>query len=253
MEMNTGQSRTTLNNNYALIAPDSHVRSELSAWTDTEIVVLISDRMGAQFTQYFAEVNSDSVLDLHDSDRSRLIFIEEGTATLKTENNQSESLKEENYVYVPPEQKGQLKSSETGRFIVFEKDYCPVDDSSNTLPSLITGNLEDVNKDPFMGDPRARLQSLLPDDEVFDFGIYVFNFEPGATLPIVESHFMEHGLVFLDGQGVYRLNDDWYPVEQGDSIWMAPYLPQWFAATGNETTRYIYYKDTNRHPSEGYS
>jgi (S)-ureidoglycine aminohydrolase len=102
-----------------------------------------------------------------------------------------------------------------------------------------------------MGNPRARLQTLLPDDDVFDFGIYVFNFQPGATLPMVESHFMEHGLVFLDGQGVYRLKDDWYTVEKGDAIWMAPYVPQWFAATGEDPSRYIYYKDTNRHPSEG--
>ena len=41
---------------------------------------------------------------------------------------------------------------------------------------------------------------------------------------------MEHGLVMLSGEGVYRLEDSWYPVQAGDAIWMAPYCPQWFVA-----------------------
>ena len=36
----------------------------------------------------------------------------------------------------------------------------------------------------------------------------------------------------LDGQGVYRLGDSWYPVQTGDAIWMALYCPQWFVAMG---------------------
>ena len=51
---------------------------------------------------------------------------------------------------------------------------------------------------------------------------------------MVEVHVMEHGLLMLEGQGVYRLGDDWYPVRQGDVIWMAPFCPQWFVAMGKE-------------------
>ncbi len=57
---------------------------------------------------------------------------------------------------------------------------------------------------------------------------------------------MEHGLLMLSGQGVYRLDDSWYCVTAGDAIWMAPYCPQWFVAMGKAPARYLYYKDVNR-------
>ena len=41
----------------------------------------------------------------------------------------------------------------------------------------------------------------------------------------------------LEGQGVYRLGDSWYPVREGDAIWMAPYCPQWFVAMGKGPAR----------------
>jgi (S)-ureidoglycine aminohydrolase len=62
---------------------------------------------------------------------------------------------------------------------------------------------------------------------------------------------MEHGLLMLEGQGVYRLGDSWYPVREGDAIWMAPFCPQWFVAMGKGPARYLYYKDVNRDPMAG--
>ena len=74
----------------------------------------------------------------------------------------------------------------------------------------------------------------------------IFTFPPGASLPVTETHVMEHGLYFLQGQGVYYLGDSWREVQAGDFIWMGPYCPQSFYATGSEPSRYIYYKDVNR-------
>jgi (S)-ureidoglycine aminohydrolase len=59
---------------------------------------------------------------------------------------------------------------------------------------------------------------------------------------------MEHGLLMLSGQGVYRLGCDYHPVQTNDVIWMAPYCPQWFVAMGKTPASYIYYKDVNRDP-----
>jgi (S)-ureidoglycine aminohydrolase len=73
-------------------------------------------------------------------------------------------------------------------------------------------------------------------------------FAPGTPLPFVETHVMEHGLLMLGGGGIYRLGDHWYPVTQGDAIWMGPYCPQWFAALGKEPAKYLLYKDVNRDP-----
>ena len=55
-------------------------------------------------------------------------------------------------------------------------------------------------------------------------------------------------LLMVEGQGVYRLADEWYPVQKGDVIWMASYCPQWFVAMGKGPARYLYYKDVNRDP-----
>jgi (S)-ureidoglycine aminohydrolase len=66
---------------------------------------------------------------------------------------------------------------------------------------------------------------------------------------MVETHIMEHGLLYLQGQGVYMLDHQWYPIKIGDSIWMAPYCQQWFTAMGKEPAVYIYYKGVNRFPT----
>ena len=65
----------------------------------------------------------------------------------------------------------------------------------------------------------------------------IFNYKPGAYLPFVETHIMEHGFLMLEGEGIYRLEDSWYPVAGGDCIWMAPYCPQWFVAMGKSPAR----------------
>ncbi len=42
-----------------------------------------------------------------------------------------------------------------------------------------------------------------------------------------------------------------YPIQAGDAIWMPPYVPQWYAALGPTSSRYILYKDTIRNPLSG--
>ena len=77
-------------------------------------------------------------------------------------------------------------------------------------------------------------------------GVNTMTFQPGASLHMVEMHVMEHGLLILEGGGIYRLGDKWYPVTAGDFIWMAPYCPQWFGALGEKPAKYLIYKDWNR-------
>jgi (S)-ureidoglycine aminohydrolase len=76
-------------------------------------------------------------------------------------------------------------------------------------------------------------------------------YQPGASLRMVEMHVMEHGLIMLEGGGIYHLGNSWYPVTAGDFIWMAPWCPQWFGAIGKVPAKYLIYKDWNRHPLAG--
>jgi (S)-ureidoglycine aminohydrolase len=94
------------------------------------------------------------------------------------------------------------------------------------------------------------VRGLIPDDPAFDFRVNTMTYQPGAALPAVEIHVMEHGLLMLEGGGIYLLGSQWYPVQAGDFIWMAPYCPQWFGAIGKQAAKYLIYKDWDRYPGD---
>jgi (S)-ureidoglycine aminohydrolase len=149
------------------------------------------------------------------------------------------------YFYAPAGQAWSFTAPKVGtQLMLFQKKYVALDDVG--VPKAIIADSAAVKGVPFLGDPAANLQVLLPDEPAFDMAVNIFAYQPGGHLPFVEVHVMEHGLVMLDGQGVYRLEDSWYPVESGDVIWMAPYCAQWFVAMGKKPASYLYYKDVNR-------
>ena len=80
-----------------------------------------------------------------------------------------------------------------------------------------------------------------------DMHVTIVNLEPGAEIPFMETHVMEHGLYVLEGKGVYRLNRDWVEVEAGDFMWLRAFCPQGCYAGGPGRFRYLLYKDVNRH------
>lgn len=79
----------------------------------------------------------------------------------------------------------------------------------------------------------------------------VMDFKAGEYLWVKEVHYNQHGLLMLEGKGIYRLADKWYPVQAGDAVWMGPFVPQWYAALGSTPTRYVIYKDTTLDPLLG--
>ena len=52
-----------------------------------------------------------------------------------------------------------------------------------------------------------QVKCLLPDEMSFDFAVNTMVYQPGAALSMVEMHVMEHGLLMLEGGGIYRLGD----------------------------------------------
>ena len=241
-----GETRTKVAADHALIAPDGHVESPLTGWNAEEGVVLLSpalcgSRGGPRFVQYL----------VYGSDRckstgagpgvERLVYVIDGTAILA-----GDDLPKDSFVWFPPGDKSSIRAPAGVELLVFEKRY--QNQPGTATPQRVVGTLVDAPAEPFLGDPDAMLSTLLPIEPAFDMAVNVFRFEPGAALPFVETHVMEHGLYMKEGQGVYRLNDCWYPVQAGDSIWMASYCPQWFVAMGKEPAAYIYYKDIHRDP-----
>jgi (S)-ureidoglycine aminohydrolase len=92
-----------------------------------------------------------------------------------------------------------------------------------------------------------RRRELLPtEDPRHDFTMSLLAFDPGVGLDKVEVHDEEHGLYMTAGGGVYLLGDARHEVRRDDFIYMAPYCPQGFVATGTEPAEYLLYKDVWR-------
>jgi len=238
--------RTVVKERYALLAPASFVVSNLPGWSDVPCVVPISPAMGAKFSQAQITFHAAGRGTGHTGADAMLAFVIEGNCTL-TVARRKHALAKESFAFLPPGTNFQF--SQPGRdtsLLLFQKTYEPL--PGHRPPPVLVGQAGDAPGRPFLGDPAARLQTLLPETPAFDMAVNIFNYEPGAMLPFVESHIMEHGLLMLAGQGVYRLDNDWHPVQKGDVIWMAPYCPQWFVAMGKTPARYIYYKNVNRAP-----
>lgn len=245
LPFHTGFSRTSIQRDHALITPESHVPILLPGWQNTESIVLISAEMGAKFGQLIARCAAGAKLVPLEPDDELLVMVRQGSAVVRFESTVW-TLAVDDYAYLAPGLDWTIESADGAELLIFRKPYIPL--AGAAVPESFKRALSDVPAEPFLGDEGALLQVLFPDDPGFDWGINVFEFVPGGTLPQVESHFMEHGLLVLDGQGVYRLGDHWYPVQKDDCIWMGPYLPQWYVAAGKTNSRYIYYKEMNRAP-----
>ena len=241
-----GQTRTSVSSRHALIAPDGHVPSQFPVWENATAFVIISPAMGAKLSQILITFKADSNQAPFPSDaHEHALYIESGSCQV-TLPDRSLDLPTTSFLYLPPHTPFTLHGSSDARITLFRKIYQPLPDLAP--PPITHGLASDVPGEPFLGYDNARLQTLLPLDPAFDLAINIFTYQPGATLPFVETHIMEHGLLMLQGQGIYRLEDAYYPVQAGDAIWMAPYCPQWFVAMGAEPASYLYYKDIHRLP-----
>jgi (S)-ureidoglycine aminohydrolase len=245
-----GTTRSRLRRSHALIAPDSFVTSDLPGWEHSQGIILISPRMGARFTQYLAVMERGGRAEPAPPGVERVLYVLEGLValTIPQAGERERVLGAAEFAYCPPGFPAALHALAPCRLNLFEKRY--VARPGIEPPGPLLGDEREIAAAPFLGDPDAVLKVLLPADPRFDLAVNIFTFQPGAALPMVEVHVMEHGLLMLEGQGVYRLGDDWYPVRQGDVIWMAPFCPQWFVAMGKTPARYLYYKDVNRDPME---
>ena len=239
-----GDSRTRIGLRHALIAPDGQVPSWLPGVDQATAVVLISKEMGARFTQLLLTFQTDGQAAFPSNDTEAFAYVLHGSVRAEVPGN-TYTLDTGGYLFVPAGHawKFSAPSAETQVNLFFKK-YMPLEGAAT--PEIVFGREGQVAGQPFLGDEDARLQTLLPIHPSFDMAVNIFTYTPGACLPFVETHIMEHGLLMLEGKGIYRLEDSWYPVTAGDCIWMAPYCPQWFTAMGKSPAKYLYYKDVNR-------
>jgi len=235
-----GMTRSAHRADHLLQTPDTFVRAPLPGMQNATAIVHIGSVAGARFTQYTAEFEKEGRLG--PARAQRFVYVLSGELLVN-----SLSLRAGDYAYIPVGSSAPVIAKMATHAAVIEKPYLPLE--GTPAPEFFTGRETDVAVQQLMGDPALEVRALIPDGLAFDFAVNTMTYQPGASLPMVEIHVMEHGLLMLSGGGIYRLNERWYPVWAGDFIWMAPYCPQWFGALGKSPAKYLIYKDWNRDPS----
>jgi (S)-ureidoglycine aminohydrolase len=241
-----GSTRNVIKGSYALLTPGGFVPSHLPGWEKAVCNVLISPAMGARFTQLLITLEQDGQCVGNTGANQYFIYVLEGQAGIVLDERRHR-LEPGSYVYLSADKDVQIKSAATGtRILIFQKRYEAMPGVAK--PSAMVAHERDTKGQPWPGSDGLRLQALLPDEPAFDMAVNVFTCQPGAGLPSVQTQMMEHGVVVLRGQGIYRLDLDWHPVQAGDVVWTAPYCPQWFVAIGKVPAAYICYQNVNRDP-----
>jgi (S)-ureidoglycine aminohydrolase len=238
-----GATRSSLKSDHLLQTPDTFIRTPIPGAQNVEFIVHVAPCLGAAFTQMTAEFAAGG--SLGPTAAQRFLYVLEGSLELQTA-GKTHTLGTNGFAYIPQGSAHKVFAAAKARAAIIEKIHQPAPGAPT--PELVVGNESSVPPVALMGDDALRVRSLMPDGDAYDFAVNTMTYDPGAALSMVEVHVMQHGLLMLEGGGIYKLSDAWYPVDAGDFIWMAPYCPQWFGALGKKPAKYLIYKDWRRHP-----
>ena len=233
-------ARTRVRPRYALMPLEGYPFSRLPTFPDAQVRVLASPALGAKFVQYRIDLPSQKKGHFSaDKSIQTFYYVLSGTGFCGDAN-----LTPGSFGLLPPGHDAAFRSSDALSLLILRKTFVPLPDVPQYAP--LHDHADNVEKQHWNDNPHSQLQLLIPDEFQYDLAMNIFTFSPGHGLPIVETHVMEHGALVLSGKGVYLLGEDWMEVEKDDFIYMAPYCPQSFYATGPTPASYIYYKDVNR-------
>ena len=228
------------------------VTSALPFWDKTRVWVIARPLSGfaESFSQYIVEVAPGGGSDKPepDAEAEGVLFVVSGTVTLTVDGN-SHRMASGGYAFLPPGSNWTLRNDGKlpATFHWIRKAYQVV--PAIAVPEAFVTNEADIAPVP-MPDTDGRWATtrfVAPLDVRHDMHVNIVTFEPGAVIPFLETHVMEHGLYVLEGKAVYRLNRDWVEVEAGDFMWLRAFCPQACYAGGPGRFRYLLYKDANRH------
>ena len=228
------------------------VTSCLPHWSNTRLWVIARPLSGfaETFSHYIMEVQPGGGSDLPECDpeAEAVLFVVEGAITLGID-GQTHVMDPGGYAFLPAGAKWTLhnRAGPVARFHWIRKAYQPAD--GIPAPKAFVTNETEVtpNAMPDTEGRWATTRFVEPDDMAHDMHVNIVTLLPGAVIPFLETHVMEHGLYVLEGKAVYRLNQDWVEVEAGDYMWLRAFCPQACYAGGPGPFRYLLYKDVNRH------
>ncbi len=144
-----GQTRTRVRSRHALITPDGHIASVVPGVTDARVVAHITPAMGAYF-----------------------IYVQDGSVETRF-GGSDRLLTAGSYLFLPSQTEAHLRTAAGApRLVIFQKTYVPAPNLAPPRPVL--GTASKIEGQPFLGNPRALLQVLLPDEPAFDLAVNIF-------------------------------------------------------------------------------
>jgi (S)-ureidoglycine aminohydrolase len=171
------------------------------------------------------------------------IYTLEGSAILRIKDNSYEMSKGD-YLYLPPDTAHSIeKVYAPFNFFMIKRKYMP---AGLKRARFIYKNESDVPEEPVPEQNRSR-RYLIPNEEVeYDMGATILKFQPGAGIPLVETHTQHHGIYILSGTCLWYLGNKWYQSEAGDFIWLMPFTPHSIWCIGTTPSSCLLYKNWNR-------
>ena len=229
---------------YHVLATENRLPSRLPGFdAAAEACILVTPRgRGTSWAEYHVRVPGGSEARGLGAGLESFVYVLEGDLRIGSEVVERAG----GFAYHAPERTGFDLASEGGAtFIWLLRPYAALE--GTPPPSTFAGHRDDVAVLTDDALPGAYERRLLPFDRVeFDFAFNVLTFDPGVAFDQVEVHDEDHGIYFTAGEGVYLLGDERYRVGRGDFLYLAPYCPQHFVATGAEPAEYLLYKPVNR-------
>jgi (S)-ureidoglycine aminohydrolase len=239
-------SRGARGRSYTLVTPANHYPSRLPPFGDAAVVKLVTPRLApARIGEYLVALPAGGgTVEPVAPGFETFLYALDGEATATVDGREL-PLRGGGFAYLPASASFELAAGGApARMLIVKRRYEPW--PGHDAPALLAGHRDD---EPFADTavPGFTRRELLPvADPAFDFAISLLRFEAGVSLDNVEVHDEEHGLYMTAGAGLYFLDGDLFEVERDDFIYMAPYCPQGFTATGREPAEYLLYKDAWR-------
>ncbi|MCS6892322.1 MAG: (S)-ureidoglycine aminohydrolase [Rhodovarius sp.] len=239
-----GHHRAHVTAHYAVLPPAGIMDSLLPGLSGCILRFMTSPRMGARFAQALLLVAPGGGTDKPLADGlEHFLYVLSGRLTVSLADRQ-EVLGPGAFVYVPQTAAFAFRNPDAAeaRALWIKRPY-------QALPGIAPPPARFGHRDAAPRedvDGRWRYWLLGTGDLSMDFEMNIMGFGPGTHFHCVETHIMEHGLYMLRGQGLQLLGRDWHEIWEGDFVWMGPYVPQQFYATGWGPAEYLLYKDVNR-------
>jgi (S)-ureidoglycine aminohydrolase len=239
-------SRGVRRHSFFLLTPANHYPSRLPPFGDAAVVKLVTPRCApSRIGEYLIALPAGGGTDEPVAPGfETFLYALQGGATA-TVDGAAVSLRAGAFAYLPATASFGLAAGDApARLLMIKRRYEPW--PGRDAPEFIAGHRGD---EPFADTavPGFRRRELLPvGDPAFDFAMSLLSFDAGVGLDSIEIHDEEHGLYMTAGAGLYFLDGELLEVERDDFIYMAPYCPQGFTATGREPAEYLLYKDVWR-------